>query len=94
MRDPGTGARKNTVLVENSILQETSKTSYSLTRAPAARHESVKGSSTNLPFMPGGLEDKEAQSANARRASESPSWVDNEEEEAQLFAELFDNSEL
>ena len=82
----------NTVLVETSILKETSKTSYALTRAPGPRHESVKGSSTNLPFMPGGLEEKDDKNLVVGQEDSSVDWDDSKENEIKLFEELFDRS--
>ena len=78
--------------METSTFQETSKTSYSLTRTPGPRNESIKGSSTNLPFLPGGLDKKENPSVSALLANLDIIHESDENEE-KLFEELFDKSE-
>lgn len=49
---------QNQVHLENS--GSTAKNSFSLTRQPGPPTESVRGSSTNFPFLPGGFENLES----------------------------------
>jgi antiviral helicase SKI2 len=72
--------------VEISSLGETAKNSLSLNRAPGAKDEGLKGSSTNFPFWPGGFdEEKELlQSSNKIEA------LQIDENEAILFEKLFE----
>lgn len=85
-REPATGRLVGYEEVEVSSLGETAKNSLSLTRAPGAKDEGLKGSSTNFPFWPGGFdEEKEIlQSANKIEA------LKINEDEAELFSKLFE----
>lgn len=96
-RDRATGRRLENVLVETSTFQETSKTSYSLTRTPGPRNESIKGSSTNLPFLPGGfeLDEKNNFSFSGFLGSDSDDKdKGGDADEEKLFEELFDKSKI
>lgn len=76
--------------VEISSLGETAKNSWSLTRAPGAKDEGLKGSSTNFPFWPGGF-DEEKEILQSVRKFEA---LQIDEDEAKLFEKLFEKGKV
>jgi hypothetical protein len=85
-RDPATGKLVEYEEVEVSCLGETAKNSLSLSRAPGAKDDGLKGSSTNFPFWPGGFEEE-------KELSESTNKIEAlkiDESEAKLFEKLFE----
>lgn len=84
-RDPATGKLLSYEEVETNSLGETAKNSLSLNRAPGAKDEGLKGSSTNFPFWPGGFEDEKELLMSAVKLEA----LKIDENEAELFDKLF-----